>query len=96
MKLDLNLLLILFFILTIMYLTNSLERFTISRPTKCFSCEREFIRNYGISSVWQTMPSKCFDCEHEYLRKDKNPYHTGPNKCFDCDWNLKFDEETKN
>jgi len=85
MIIDSNIILILFIIITIMYLTNSLESFTISRPTKCFDCERQFIKNYGLWSVWQTMPSKCFDCEHQFKKKKINPYFSGPTKCFDCD-----------
>lgn len=85
MNINSNFVMILIIIFTIMYLTKTLENFTISRPTKCFSCEREFIRNYGLWSVWQTMPTKCFDCEHQFKKQKINPYFSGPTKCFDCD-----------
>ncbi|ADO67118.1 hypothetical protein crov085 [Cafeteria roenbergensis virus] len=72
----------------------NLEKFTISRPSKCFSCEREIIRNESIWNVWKALPSKCFDCENNALHNNINPYYTGPTKCFDCDCNY-FNNQTE-
>lgn len=66
-------------------MTKNLEKFTISRPSKCFSCEREIIRNDSIWSVWKALPTKCFDCENEFIKKKINPYSTGPSKCYACE-----------
>jgi len=90
MQVNSNLILIILIIVTLMYLTNTLESFTISRPTKCFDCEKQFIKNYGLWSVWQTMPTKCFDCEHQLKKQNINPYFSGPTKCFSCDHKLKL------
>lgn len=79
---------IIFIILIIIFgllLTKNLEKFVISRPSKCFSCEKEIIRKEGIFNVWKALPTKCFDCEHQYLINKKNPYNTGPTKCFSCE-----------
>jgi len=73
----------------------NLEKFTITRPSKCFSCEREIIRKEGVWSVWKALPSKCFDCENKANLNKVNPYNTGPNKCFDCDCNYFKNKENK-
>lgn len=52
-------------------LAKNLEKFTITRPSKCFSCEKEFIRTERIWSVWKALPTKCFDCEKQ-LNNNKN------------------------
>lgn len=72
-------------ILIVILFTKNLEKFTITRPSKCFSCERDMINRTGILSVWKALPTKCFDCEHQAEYNDVNPYKTGPTKCFDCD-----------
>lgn len=77
---------IIFLIVVAVLLTKNLEKFTISRPSKCFSCEREIIKNENIWNVWKALPSKCFDCETQALNNNINPYLTGPTKCFDCDY----------
>ena len=77
--------LVIFILVALFYFTNSIERFSISRPTKCFSCEKQYMQKYGIDSIWKTMPTKCFSCEKQYQNMNLDPYHTGPTKCFSCD-----------
>lgn len=56
------------------------EKLILSRPNKCFSCEREILKNYGKDYLNYAFPGKCFACEKE----SKNPIHEGPTKCFSC------------
>ena len=72
-------------LLIIILYYKKIEKFTVDRPSKCFSCEREIINRVGITNVWRALPTKCFDCEKQALNNNENPYHTGPTKCFDCD-----------
>ena len=51
------------------------------RPNKCFSCERDILRNAGEKYINYGFPGKCFSCE----RQSKCPYNEGPTKCFSCD-----------
>lgn len=76
---------IILLILVIFLFTNKIEKFTITRPSKCFSCEKDIIRREGILNIWKALPTKCFDCENHAVRDKVNPYNTGPNKCFDCE-----------
>lgn len=69
--------------LTIYIFGKRIEKFTITRPSKCFDCEKEIIKKEGVLSVWKALPTKCFDCEKQNGIK---PYNTGPNKCFDCEY----------
>ena len=73
---------IILIILLFIFLSKKIEKFTISRPSKCFDCERQIISHQGIFSAWKALPTKCFDCESQ----SNTPYHTGPSKCFDCDY----------
>ena len=66
-------------------LTKNLEKFTIPRKSKCFSCEKQILRNEGLLSVWKALPSKCFSCEKQFQINKINPLKTGPNKCYDCE-----------
>lgn len=52
-----------------------------SRPNKCFSCEKDVLRNAGPKYINYAFPGKCFSCE----RQSKQPYHEGPTKCFSCE-----------
>ena len=54
---------------------------TYGRPNKCFSCEKEVLKNSGPKYIHYAFPSKCFSCE----RESKRPYMEGPTKCFSCD-----------
>ena len=74
-----------FILLIIMLLTKNLEKMTITRPSKCFSCEKDIIRREGIFNVWKALPTKCIDCEFQAIKLDKDPYTTGPTKCVDCE-----------
>ena len=56
-------------------------RLIYGRPNKCFSCEKEVLRNAGPKYIHYAFPSKCFSCE----KGSKNPYMEGPTKCFSCD-----------
>lgn len=64
---------ILFIILTYFIFNLKLEKFNsyLSRPNKCFDCERMMPNHYGTSS-------KCFSCEKQI------GYHGGNTKCFSC------------
>lgn len=53
------------------------------RPNKCFSCEKEVLKNIGPKYIHYAFPTKCFSCE----KGSKNPYMEGPTKCFSCDAN---------
>ncbi len=53
----------------------------LSNPTKCFSCEKDVLRNAGPKYINFAFPGKCFSCE----RQSKTPYHEGPTKCFSCE-----------
>lgn len=53
------------------------------RPNKCFSCEKEVLKNIGPKYIHYAFPTKCFSCE----KGSKNPYMEGPTKCFSCDTN---------
>lgn len=76
-----NVVLVVFIVVLMLLITKKVEKFTVSRPSKCFSCEREIIRKSSVLDVWKALPTKCFDCE-----AGKAPYYTGPTKCFDCDF----------
>jgi len=76
---------ILLLIIVGILLTKNLEKFTIPRKSKCFSCEKQIIRNQGIMSVWNALPSKCFSCEKQFKLNKKNNFKLGPNKCYDCE-----------
>ena len=52
-----------------------------SRPNKCFSCEKDILRNAGPKYINFAFPGKCFSCE----RQSKQPYNEGPTKCFSCE-----------
>jgi hypothetical protein len=52
----------------------------MTRPNKCFSCEKQITSEYD---AHLSFPTKCFDCE----RQSRIPYNTGKTKCFDCDTN---------
>lgn len=52
-----------------------------SRPNKCFSCEKDVLRNAGPKYINYAFPGKCFSCE----RQSKTPYNEGPTKCFSCE-----------
>lgn len=52
----------------------------LSRPNKCFSCERQMLKQSGTKNIHLAFPGKCFDCEKD----SKAPYHEGPTKCFSC------------
>ncbi len=60
----------------------------LSRPNKCFSCEKQIT---SISNAHESFPSKCYDCEKQALmglketKDSTQPYFTGKTKCFDCD-----------
>lgn len=54
---------------------------TYGRPNKCFSCEKDILKNAGPEYIHYAFPSKCFSCE----RESKRPYMEGPTKCFACD-----------
>lgn len=56
---------------------------TYGRPNKCFSCEKDILKNYGSEYINYAFPSKCFSCE----KQSRNPYMEGPTKCFTCDKN---------
>jgi hypothetical protein len=56
-------------------------RLTYGRPNKCFSCEKDVLKNAGPKYIHYAFPSKCFSCE----RESKRPYMEGPTKCFACD-----------
>ena len=56
-------------------------RLTYGRPNKCFSCEKDILKNAGPKYIHYAFPSKCFSCE----RESKRPYMEGPTKCFACD-----------
>ena len=71
------------FIITILLLSaKNIEHFVITRPSKCFDCEKHIIKTSNIWNVWKALPTKCFDCE----KQSDKPYITGPSKCFDCDF----------
>ena len=52
-----------------------------NRPNKCFSCEKDILRNAGPKYINYAFPGKCFSCE----RQSKTPYNEGPTKCFSCE-----------
>ena len=52
-----------------------------SRPNKCFSCEKDVLRNAGPKYINYAFPGKCFSCE----KQSKTPYNEGPTKCFSCE-----------
>ena len=37
----------------------------VAQPTKCFSCEKEIARRYGLKYSDLGQPTKCFDCESQ-------------------------------
>lgn len=53
---------------------------SLSFPTKCVSCERQF----PIGERWAAQPTKCFSCE---AQEDANggAQYTHPNKCHACE-----------
>lgn len=59
---------------------------TYGRPNKCFSCEKDVLKNAGPKYIHYAFPSKCFSCE----RESKRPYMEGPTKCFACDADKKI------
>ena len=80
-------------ILVVYMFTKRVEKFTITRPSKCFSCEKDIINRENIWSVWKALPTKCFDCENN--NKTIHPYMTGPTKCNDCDCDYFKNNENK-
>lgn len=52
----------------------------LSRPNKCFSCEKQMLKHSATKNIHLAFPGKCFDCE----KHSKTPYHEGPTKCFSC------------
>ena len=50
------------------------EKYTsiYDHPTKCFSCEREAIRNFGPEFGWLGQNTKSFDAEREMIRMTGN------------------------
>lgn len=78
--------LIILVIVVALYINRQVENFVVTRPSKCFSCEKQIINKSSIWNVWKALPTKCFDCEKNIISKKHNPYNTGPNKCFDCDY----------
>ena len=66
------------------YLGSQLQQnMTLSRPSKCFDCERDIMNKSKEPEkyIHMSAPGKCFDCEANALG---TPYHEGPTKCFDC------------
>ena len=41
----------------------------LQQPTKCFSCERDLQRRYGLNPgfMYLANPTKCFSCERQFL-----------------------------
>jgi hypothetical protein len=72
------------------FLTDSIvSRYSfMSRPSKCFSCEKEAIRLWGPEYAWKAQNTKCFSCERHLLKSNNNNPAmgalAGPTKCFDC------------
>jgi len=60
-----------------------ISQFALSRPSKCFDCEREILEQSKEPEKHMHMsaPGKCFDCESQPLNL---PYNEGPTKCFSC------------
>jgi len=81
MKINIKFILILLFL--ILFFKNKIENFTINRPSKCFSCEKEIMNRVNIYNLWNALPNKCFDCE----KQSNKPIRDGPTKCFSCDVN---------
>lgn len=73
-------------LLIIYFFSKKIETFIITRPSKCFDCEKHIINRHNIWSVWKALPTKCFDCENN--TNGLHPYNTGPTKCFDCNFFL--------
>ncbi len=66
-----------------------LEHFSdlyLSGPTKCFSCERQMINQYGSKYAWRGKQSKCFDCEQQMASVNPDSGNlTHGTKCFSCE-----------
>jgi hypothetical protein len=45
-------------------------------PTKCFSCEKDFMSR----DAWRAQPTRCFSCEHH----SPYPQYTHPSRCLSC------------
>jgi hypothetical protein len=43
-----------------------IHRRILEQPTKCFSCEKQYIRT-DPSKLYLANPTKCFDCERQIL-----------------------------
>jgi DNA-directed RNA polymerase subunit N (RpoN/RPB10) len=59
----------------------------MSRPSKCFSCEKDIIRRMGPEYAWMAQPTKCFSCESQIYNNYKNPalgVLGGPTRCPSC------------
>jgi len=81
-------------LLLLLFLKNVHEKFSnrlyLSGPTKCFSCERDLIRRYGMSHAYLGQPSKCFSCEKQIVANRGPQYGVlaQPTKCFSCEKQL--------
>ena len=72
-------LLIIILIIAVFWCTRkTVKEHFLSRPNKCFDCEKQ-IENSG-GDISMAFPGKCFDCE----KQSKFPYLAGATKCFDC------------
>ena len=58
--------------------------YIFTRPNKCFSCERQMVKNYARKYINLAFPGKCISCEKEAAKMGRDPYHEGPTKCFSC------------
>lgn len=66
------------------------DRLYLSGPTKCFSCERDLIRRYGMQYAYMGQPTKCFSCEKQIVANRGPQYGVlaQPTKCFSCERQL--------
>lgn len=58
---------LLLFVIKIVYSIREYYSSVYDHPTKCFSCEREAILNFGPDMGWLGQPTKDFDSEKELI-----------------------------
>ncbi len=61
----------------------------MANKSKCFSCEKDAIRNYGIEYAWLGQPTKSFSAQSHRIAMAKNPMAgnlEASNSCPSCYW----------
>jgi hypothetical protein len=70
----------------------------MANRSKCFSCEKDAIRNYGIEYAWLGQPAKVFSAQNHRIKMAGNPMagnYEASNSCPSCYWQYQTVQKNK-